>query len=35
MPNGMITFHRVKEFFGLQKSMIGLLAMVVLVGMGE
>ena len=35
MPNGMITFHRVKEFFGLQKSMVGLLAMVVLVGMGE
>ncbi len=35
MPNGMITFHRVKEFFGLQKSMFGLLAMVVLVGMGE
>lgn len=31
----MITFHRVKEFFGLQKSMVGLLAMVVLVGMGE
>ena len=26
---------RVKEFFGLQKSMVGLLAMVVLVGMGE
>jgi len=26
---------RVKEFFGLQKSMFGLLAMVVLVGMGE
>ena len=35
MPNGMITFHRVKEFFGLQKSLVGLLAMVVLVGMGE
>ena len=35
MPNGMITFHRVKAFFGLQKSMVGLLAMVVLVGMGE
>ncbi len=35
MPNGMITFHRVKDFFGLQKSMVGLLAMVVLVGMGE
>ena len=35
MPNSMITFHRVKEFFGLQKSMVGLLAMVVLVGMGE
>ena len=35
MPIGMITFHRVKEFFGLQKSMVGLLAMVVLVGMGE
>ena len=35
MPNGMITFHRVKEFFGLQKSMVGLLAMVILVGMGE
>ncbi len=35
MPNGMITFHRVKKFFGLQKSMVGLLAMVVLVGMGE
>jgi len=35
MPNGMITSHRVKEFFGLQKSMVGLLAMVVLVGMGE
>ena len=35
MSNGMITFHRVKEFFGLQKSMVGLLAMVVLVGMGE
>ncbi|TDI16309.1 MAG: MFS transporter [Acidobacteria bacterium] len=31
----MITFHRVKEFFALQKSMVGLLAMVVLVGMGE
>ncbi len=31
----MISFHRVKEFFGLQKSMVGLLAMVVLVGMGE
>ena len=31
----MITFHRVKEFFGLQKRMVGLLAMVVLVGMGE
>lgn len=31
----MIIFHRVKEFFGLQKSMVGLLAMVVLVGMGE
>jgi MFS family permease len=31
----MTTFHRVKEFFGLQKSMVGLLAMVVLVGMGE
>jgi MFS family permease len=31
----MITFHRVKAFFGLQKSMVGLLAMVVLVGMGE
>ncbi|MEE8461760.1 MAG: MFS transporter [Acidobacteriota bacterium] len=26
---------RVKEFFGLQKSMVGLLAMVILVGMGE
>ena len=35
MPNNMITFHRVKEFVGLQKSMVGLLAMVVLVGMGE
>jgi MFS family permease len=35
MRNGMTTFHRVKEFFGLQKSMVGLLAMVVLVGMGE
>jgi len=35
MRNGMITFHRVKEFFGLQKSMVGLLGMVVLVGMGE
>ncbi|MCH7802691.1 MAG: MFS transporter [Acidobacteria bacterium] len=35
MPDNMITFHRVKEFFGLQKSMVGLLAMVVLVGMGE
>ena len=35
MPNNMITFHRVKKFFGLQKSMVGLLAMVVLVGMGE
>jgi len=35
MPNGMITFHRIKKFFGLQKSMVGLLAMVVLVGMGE
>ena len=35
MPNGMITFHRVKKFFGMQKSMVGLLAMVVLVGMGE
>ena len=31
----MMTFLRVKEFFGLQKSMVGLLAMVVLVGMGE
>ncbi len=31
----MVTFHRVKGFFGLQKSMVGLLAMVVLVGMGE
>ncbi len=31
----MITFHRIKAFFGLQKSMVGLLAMVVLVGMGE
>ena len=35
MPNNMITFHRVKKFVGLQKSMVGLLAMVVLVGMGE
>ncbi len=35
MPDNMITFHRVKEFFGLQKSIVGLLAMVVLVGMGE
>jgi len=35
MPDNMITFHRVKEFFGLQKNMVGLLAMVVLVGMGE
>ena len=35
MPNGMITFHRIKKFFGLQKSLVGLLAMVVLVGMGE
>ena len=35
MRDGMITFHRVKQFFGLQKSMVGLLGMVVLVGMGE
>ncbi|MDA2924592.1 MFS transporter [Acidobacteria bacterium AH-259-L09] len=32
----MITFfRRVREFLGLQKSIVGLLAMVVLVGMGE
>ncbi len=35
MPHSMITFDRIKEFFGLQKSMVGLFAMVVLVGMGE
>jgi len=31
----MTTFRRVREFFGLQKSIVGLLSMVVLVGMGE
>ncbi len=35
MPHSMITVYRIKKFFGLQKSMVGLLAMVVLVGMGE
>ena len=31
----MTTFRRVREFFGLQKSIVGLLSMVVFVGMGE
>ena len=31
----MTKFRRVGEFFGLQKSIVGLLSMVVLVGMGE
>jgi MFS family permease len=31
----MTTLHKIKEFFGLRRSIAGLLGMVVLVGMGE